>query len=352
MKLLTYICILGISILISCTGTPAGTLFPRYSSFPNEVAIEGQVISLDTALFRYPFRVAVRDSIVIIMDLHNIDHYFHAFSYPGWKHIVSFGKRGEAPEEMLSAETFQFNSLDSVWALDANRMQISRWSISPVNHTAERQEVINLDKKLVRSLDFYAMDSCFLIPDYLGEHRFSRVSYQGELIDSEGKIPSEQEYEANSMPAVAQAWRSFINYNPNNGILAMVTQLGEAVEIYNLKEKKKTIIYGPNGEPKFKIGNGIGFPTGIMGFSDVQVTDNYIYAVFHGRKFKDIIAAHQKGETPEDGGRFIYVFNLEGKPIKKYTLDHAIYAFDINEETNTMIALEVNNDDPIIQYKI
>ena len=35
-------------------------------------------------------------------------------------------------------------------------------------------------------------------------------------------------------PALAQAWRSFIDYNPDNGILAMATQLGEAIEIYNL----------------------------------------------------------------------------------------------------------------------
>lgn len=57
------------------------------------------------------------------MDLHNADNYFHAFTYPNWKHIVSFGKRGEGPEEMLSAETFQFNSLDSIYALDANKMR-------------------------------------------------------------------------------------------------------------------------------------------------------------------------------------------------------------------------------------
>ena len=122
------------------------------------------MIELDTALFRYPFRVAVKDSIAIVMDLHNADNYFHAFTYPNWKHIVSFGKRGEGPEEMLSAETFQFNSLDSIYALDANKMQISRWAISAKDHSATRQEVIRLDKNLIRSLDFCATDSCFLIP--------------------------------------------------------------------------------------------------------------------------------------------------------------------------------------------
>lgn len=105
MKRFAYVLLIGISAIISCTDSP-GTYYPRYSTFPNEKAISARVIELDTALFRYPFRVVVKDSIAIVMDLHNADNYFHAFTYPNWKHIVSFGKRGEGPEEMLSAETF------------------------------------------------------------------------------------------------------------------------------------------------------------------------------------------------------------------------------------------------------
>ena len=104
MKRFAYVLLIGISAIISCTDSP-GTYYPRYSTFPNEKAISARVIELDTALFRYPFRVVVKDSIAIVMDLHNADNYFHAFTYPNWKHIVSFGKRGEGPEEMLSAET-------------------------------------------------------------------------------------------------------------------------------------------------------------------------------------------------------------------------------------------------------
>lgn len=350
MKCFLYILLIG--SLFSCTETSVKH-YPRYSDFPEEKALCAEVISLDTILFRYPFRVAVRDSVAIVMDLHNADNYYHAFSYPGWKHIVSFGKRGEAPEEMLSAETFQWNAdSHSIWAIDANKMQLSQWDVSVSNHTADRQTVIPLDSKLIRALDFYAMDSCFLIPDYLGEHRFNRVTPQGKLFRSEGVIPTETEYKEASLPALAQAWRSFIDYNPSNGVLAFVTQLGEVLEIYNLKENTHVVMYGPNGEPKFQFTEGESIPVGIMGFSDVQVTDKYIYAVFHGRTFKEIQASHQQGGTPEDGGRYIYVFDLQGNPVRKYTLDHAVYGIDVDEETGTIIATDVNSDEPIIQYRI
>ena len=178
MKHLPYI-LIGISCLIACTSSP-DLHFPRYSRFAKTQALSAQVINLDTILFRYPFRVTVRDSVAVVMDLHNIDHYLHAFTYPGWKHIASFGKRGEAPKEMLSAANIQFNSLDSLWALDPNKMEITRWKISLSTGSAELVEEIKLDKKLVRSLDFHTMESGFLIPDYLGEHRFWEVDGNGK----------------------------------------------------------------------------------------------------------------------------------------------------------------------------
>ena len=82
MKYPLSILLIGISYLTACSSSP-DSHFPRYSDFPKTKALSAQVINLDTILFRYPFRVAVRDSIAVVMDLHNMDHYLHAFTYPG-----------------------------------------------------------------------------------------------------------------------------------------------------------------------------------------------------------------------------------------------------------------------------
>jgi hypothetical protein len=337
--------------LIACSGN-SGRQYPRYAAFPDEQTLSSEVIPLDTALFRYPFRVAVRDGVLLVSDLHNADYYLHAFTWPDAKHLVSFGRRGEGPEEMLMAETFQFNSPDSIWVLDSNRAQITRWRISVNGRTAERVEEVNLDKSLVRTLDFHETETGFIVPDYSGEYRFHLTDRQGKRIRSVGRIPTVQTAKDGFNPALAQAWRSFIDYSPGNGVLAMATQLGEVLEIHHLTDSTPVVLYGPAGEPVFQTHQGEGIPTGIMGFSDIQVTERFIYALFQGTSFKAIQTAYEKGRKLESGGRLIYVFDLNGRPVHKYMLDRAISGMYVDEAAGMIVAVDVNSDEPVVKIKL
>ena len=345
---------LSISLLCFFFFFSCGTQYPKdtlsYIDFPQERELKAQVVTLDTALFRYPFRVRIKGDKAIVMDLHGIDHYYHVFQYPGFKYLESFGKRGDSPEEMLSAENVRYKD-GIIWTLDTNKSQLNGFVFSSSGDSLLRKEVVALDKSLLRPLDFAIYnDSTFIIPDYSGENRLCWVSRGGQMIESSGVIPSaNKEALATARPALAQAWRSFIDYNPDNGVLAAVTQLGEVLEIYNLKDSSHVVRIGPCGEPEFKVSEGYGIPTGIMGFSDVQVTERAIYAVFHGRTFKEI--TKQKAPTI-DGGRYIYVFSLQGEPLCKYTLDRYIYGIHVDEEKKIITATDVNNDQPIVEFRI
>ena len=237
-----------------------------------------------------------------------MDHFIHLFHYPNFSYIISLGKRGDSPEEMLSVENIRWNG-NSLWALDANSSKLTRFGLSLSNDSLLREEAVSLDKEILRGLDFVIYnDSTFIIPDYSGESRFCWVDRTGKLLHKMGIIPTtNEEALKHARPALAQAWRSFIDYNPRNGILATVTQLGEVLEIYNLKDSTHIVRVGLHGEPEFQIAEGYGVPTGIMGFSDVQVTDTVIYAVFQGDTFEEISRKMQKGDMT-DGGRYIVNF--------------------------------------------
>lgn len=317
-----------------------------YGSFPANISLTGKSIETDSVMLRYPFRIKHQDSLAIVMDLHHPDYFYHSFTYPQFRYISSFGKRGQAPEEILSAENFRLAE-GKIWGLDANKHLIKNMPLRGAYKETDTKQ-ISLNKEIIRALDFALYDdSCFIIPDYSGRHRFHIIDKNGNIKSSHGEIPT-LEHKNRDM-ALAQAWRSFIGYNSNSGILAMVTQLGEVLEVYNIKEGTHIVKFGPHGEPEYNEAEGMAIPSGVMGFSDIQVTDKYIYAVFHGRSFKEIAEQQQ---PPIDGGRYIYVFSLKGEPLVRYTLDRFIYGIDVNEKTNELYAVDVNSNLPVVKFKL
>jgi hypothetical protein len=175
------------------------------------------------------------------------------------------------------------------------------------------------------------------------------INNQGLIVDRLFKIPVKAKTKSSSNTVVSQAWRSFLDYNPENGILAMVTQLGHVVGIYNMNSKSIVkIVYGSYGEPEYIDKGAYAVPNGIMGYSDVQVGKNKIYALFWGRTFKDIRA----NPNMKEGGNMLEVYDLQGNPLCRYILDKYITGFCVDEKDNTMLALDINSNKPLIKYKL
>lgn len=337
--------------MVACNSVPEKYIL--YKGFPVKERLLGQTVPLDTAIFQFPYRIRVLGDTMAVLDLHSSDHFIQLFHYSDGSYIASAGRRGDGPDEMLSVENVRWNG-GFLWTLDANKSEITGFEFALSGDSLLRKEAVKLDKDILRPLDFVMCDDAtFIIPDYSGDNRFCKVDRNGKLLHKFGVIPSDNEDALqNARPALAQAWRSFIDYNPRNGVLAAVTQLGEVLEIYNLKDSTHIVRIGPHGEPEFQISQGYGIPTGIMGFSDVQVTDNAIYTVFQGKSFKDIARSVQKREKPEDGGQYIYVFSLTGGPLREYVLDYYIYGISVDEKRGVIYATDVNKDEPIVEYSL
>lgn len=302
----------------------------------------------DATIFRYPFRIRRQDSVFYVLDLHGKDFYCTCLTYPNLELKKEFASRGNGPEDYLSVENIRLSHSGLVYLLDANKQTINVYD-SREDSTYNR---IKLPKELIRSLDFALInDSLFAIADYTGKCRLHIMDGKGKIRHQLFHIPTKKKKNNNISDIVlAQAWRSFMDYNPNNGILAMATQLGQVIEIYNLKTNETVnLLYGKFGEPQFASQGGYAIPDGIMGYSDIYVGNKAIYAVFWGTSFKDI---HKNPFNTKEGGKIVQVFSLEGKPLKQYTLDRHITGFSIDEENNKMIALDANSDNQIVEYQL
>ena len=132
----------------------------------------------------------------------------------------------------------------------------------------------------------------------------------------------------------------------------MATQLGEALEIYNFTDTTQTVRYGPNGEPQFAISQSEEFQRvswdSVMFISQTISFIPYFMAVvskISGRHTNEGKISRMAGDTS------MYSTSKE-TPVRKYVLDHAIYGIDVDEDTGTILATDVNSNDPILSFKI
>jgi len=206
---------------------------------------------------------------------------------------------------------------------------------------------------LFRSLDFDLKDaSTVVIPDYSGENRFGWADiHSGELLRKSEHIPvSDQKLLKESAPAVAQGWNSFIAFSPDKKILVSVTQFGDRLDIYDMQSQKHIGKLGEDGEPQFKVSSeGYGLPAGRICYYDVQVTDQYIYTIYDGRKFKDIM---KLADAYQQGGKILRISTHEGDVVKTYVLDRPIAGIYVDEAAGMLFGLDVNADEQIVKFPL
>lgn len=351
-KVVTLALLSVVLALYAFTKTSSKMEYPEII-FPQKVALQGQVIPLDTALFRYPYRFRIKEDRAIVEDLHGVDHFFHLFTYPDFRYLSSFGERGEGPEEMLTVDDGRWLG-ESFLGLDNIKSELVRWQFNKDKNQMLRGESIKLDKATFRAVDFVPYrNGSFLIPNYSGDTRFCQVDGNGKLIHKWGEIPTDKpKLLKQNTHAFGQGWHSFIDYNPKSGILVAATQLGEVLEIWDIRKGTHQVIKGKLGDPKFEISQSYAIPSGVRGYNDIHLTDRAIYTIYNGASMKEAMLAYQKGKPLPEGGRTVRVFSLDGKPLKEYKLDHSISGLWVDEKLGKMWALDVNSDEPIVEYTL
>ncbi len=319
--------------LFSCGGENK-----RHGNFSKTIPIVTRQVGFDSVFVKYPYRVKAAGTSIYVTDLHALDFFCHEFAYPSMKYQKSFAPRGKAPGEVTDVINLCFDSKGMMYLLDAFARKIYAYDGQQVGASVE------LPQEIIRSPDFTLYnDSVFIVLDYSGANRIVFIDRNGEIVRRMGHIPAEGHGGATSA-SLNEAWRPFIHYNPRNGILALVTQFGEVLELYDLKNDRTSVWVGEGGEPTYTLRGGRAIANGIRGYTDVVVGDKYIYALFWGHEMEKM----KQGEITVQGGNIIHIFDLNGKPVRKYEIDRYITGFCVNEETGEVLGTDVNEEQLVI----
>jgi hypothetical protein len=86
------------------------------------------------------------------------------------------------------------------------------------------------------------------------------------------------------------------------------------------------------------------------GFITADVTNKYIYSLYGG---KAINTSSLKELTYSFLSKYVYVFDWDGKPVKRYELDEEVRSITVDEKNNILYAASYFGDEPhLIKYNL
>lgn len=319
-------------------------------AFDKEISLTGIDCPVEGLHMAFPHRVTLHDSLLIVMDLHGGgDKFFHAVKYDGFKYLGSFGQRGSGPNEILLATPFSIVD-ESMMALDGASCKMLRYPINDL-FNPESVRVVPMPEKIsATTIDFSCVDTAhFLLGDLTAQCRFIDMKATGAVC----KFAIPQLASKDGQPEVKNLgflWRGYMAYSPEKEILAMATQHGEVIELYNLRDSSSRVLTGEGGAPVFQADSPMSV---VEGFCDIQWVGDEIYALYSGRLRAELDKEMQQlGKQPPSGGKQIYVFNAAGEPVVKYLLDRFIDGFAVDQTNRQIIGITPNGENPLCLFKL
>lgn len=317
--------ILGLSVLVGCTEHPS----------VQTIELTGETQLAELPYMRVPLRIAVNGQALYMMDLVSDSMFCHVADYPELTYRYSVVKKGNAPEEAVLSTPFQVDR-DCLVFMDGSTSKLFYYDCT------DKQEarLLSIKKLEGTSLDFVvSLDSVVYREDLSGASRLIENGKEGKK--NWFSIPATSPKQSNA--ELAYLWRSYMTYDNESGKIAMATQFGDVLEIYDMKNHTSKIIVGEGGEPRKE--------DQIAGFCDVRWHEGKIYALYLGRKQEDLQREYAQGDRKE-GADLIREYDADGNMLRQYHLDHLINGFAVDSRNHRIVGITQNQDDPVIYFDL
>ena len=241
-----------------------------------------------------------------------------------------------------------------IYVFDTSRARLSIFrKDSLMQQRISPARIIDYPQAGIPILNFCRTDQGFALLNFDGPERIAFIDTCGHLLNKKYEIPRGNTAKNKAYPTMtASLWNSYLDYNPDNHLLVLVTQNGELLEIHNLASDSSRFIVGKGGEPDF-LSDKNGLLVGkIKGYQDVQVGKKAIYTLFSGTDHQEELKKMIKGQPTPDGGNLFLVYDLDGKLIRKFLLDHYTNGIDVHEDSNILYTVSSSEENAVNKYRL
>ena len=262
--------------------------------------------------------------------------------------LFSFLQTGGGPNEVVSLanmEIFTVGELNVLGVFDGNMKRYRGYDIDSVLAIKTLHHPL-LDKSvdIPYSINgLYKIDRGYVATGFFPDGKFALLNDSLELKSYTGQYrPKKNEGVAKILDAQANIGKSKLS--PSKKQLASVVFHAGIVEFYEVTADsivKKWEFVKDELDYTTKNGKQV-VNKGVEGFISVDVTDEFVFALYSGDMFNmDEVATY---------GKFVYQFDLKGNLINTYELDRKV--LDIHIDGNELRSIVHNPEPKVIVYNL
>ncbi len=339
MKKYLFICLTALT-LAGCGSGEKKEIVP--------VQLTHEVMDLPDAIIGSPGDMRKVGSYLIVTDFRQ-DSVFHLIDVKNREYLGMSGERGQGPDEFLRLVFIHPFGDGRLCSFDMRKYELKELTLDSIDRKITGNRILKVEPGWDTEM-IPLPDGNFVTSGIYDGPMFNVVDKAGNILAQGGTYPYKDETEKKQSNQIrAMAYQGLMRVN-SKGKMAFVTGSAQMIGIYQptarevkpiaeVIERYATYRIDANSpEEGYSVSHSAHEASAYNG---LQVTDDYIYALYSGRKFADY-----KSEAIYEC-EHIHVFDWEGNRVGAYKLDVAIRCF-YPDETEGKIYAIANLPDPVV----
>lgn len=347
--MLLILFVLCVLFLFSCAHEKSESidaLFVEVDSLRHSVLNSGE------HLWGTPFAMCRMDSLILVYDEKANENLFHLFDPMEPEYVTSFGRKGQGSDEFIMPfDMKNYNDTMGTVYDYATKKLVSFCSNDVLDGHPEY--ILSYKDIFPNTVKLFATRFNTIISFGFYDDAMFYLQRNNQLLQKIGEFPYRDVNERKMDNRLkGMAYQGVLQNNISNDRFVYAVNSAEIVYFYKIDSLKvipvcKYEFTYPNYKPVQR-GNTRSAPvssTNIKTFIDVTATDDCVYMLYSGKNFK------------EDGMRVfesnvLYVFDWNGKPLKKYLLDVPVTRLCVNKEGNAIYAFANIPETTLVKFEV